>query len=145
MKVVVVSEAFAPKNNEIAETARRIVDGLLETRSHNELLVVTTGAGTSSYRGARVVRSRGLATASAVAGIIEPFDADVVLTISPKLIGSLATRFATRNGIASVTVNPPSVHARASLTLATHRQLHDQLDGAGVSPRLWTPGTDPVS
>lgn len=142
MKVVVVSESFAPKNNEIAETSRRIVDGLLDAMPHENVLVLATGPGTSSYRGARVVRSRGVATATAIAGVMDPFGPDVVLTVSPKLVGAQATRHAIRRGIATLTINPPALHPRAGLTLASCEASLDQLTASGTAPRLWAPGTD---
>lgn len=142
MKVVLVSESFAPKNNEVAETARRIVDGLLDNLPHDDVMVVATGPGTSSYRGARVVRSRGVATANAIAGVLDPFQPDVVLTVSPKLVGAQATRHAVRRGIATITINPPALHPRASLTLASCEASLEQLTASGTGPRLWVPGTD---
>ena len=140
MKIALVTETFLPRTDETADTARHLVDGLLALG--HDILVVTAGAGQASYRGARVVRSRRLATGTAVGAVLDSFDAQHVIALRPHLLGSLALRHGYRRGLPTLAIDPPAVHARAGRTLATNRDRAENLGLTGTDAGLWSPGVD---
>jgi len=140
MKIVLVSESFAPRTDETADTAQHLADGIL-AHGH-ELLVVAPGPGQARYRGARVVRTRRLITPHAVGSVLDGFDGDFVVAMSPALLGSTVLLQAGRRGLPTLAIDPPKVHVRAGRTLATSRERRTQLAFAGVEAELWAPGVD---
>jgi len=140
VKIALVTESFLPRTDETADTARHLVDGLLD--AGHDLLVVTMGTGQASYRGARVVRSRRLVTANAVSAVLDSFGTHHVIALRPHLLGSLALRHGYRRGLPTLAIDPPAVHARAGRTLATNRDRLEHLTLTGTPADLWSPGVD---
>ncbi len=140
VKIALVTETFLPRVDETADTARHLVDGLLDLG--HEVLVITMGTGQASYRGARVVRSRRLVTANAVASVLDSFGTQHLVALRPHLLGSLALRHGYRRGLPTLAIDPPAVHARAGRTLATNRDRLENLVQTGTEAQLWSPGVD---
>jgi phosphatidylinositol alpha 1,6-mannosyltransferase len=139
-RYVVVTESFAPRLDEVADTARHLVDGLVE--AGDEVLVVTHGSGAPSYRGVPVIRPRRRVPAREVATVLTGFRPDGVVALAPHVLGGLALRHASRGGIPSTAIDPVSLQERADVTLATTRGGVADLLVAGVGPELWLPGVD---
>ena len=140
MRIVLVTESFAPRVDEVADTARHLTDGLLA--SGHAVVVVTSGSGAPSYRGAPVLRARRLLPDTAVGTTLARCTPDALVTVSPRLLGNLAVRAATRRGIPTLAVDPLPLLARADRTLATSTAVREQLAAAGQEAWLWRPGTD---
>lgn len=134
-----VTESFAPRTDEVADTSRHVVEGLL-ARAH-EVLVITNGPGMATWRGARVVRSRRLLPTGAVSSTVSGFSPDLVIVISPRVLGNLTLRHALRVGTPTIAIDPTAVGVQADRTLATSEAVREQLSSAGLPVTLWTPGT----
>lgn len=139
-RFAVVTESFAPRLDEVADTSRHLVEGLL--RSGDEVLVVTHGSGASSYRGAPVARTRRRVPTREVADALDGFCPDGVVALAPRVLGGLALRHARRRGLPSTAVDPVSLQDTADTTLATSRDGVTTLLSAGVGAELWLPGVD---
>lgn len=139
-RYALVTESFAPRLDEVADTARHLVDGLIE--AGDEVLVVTHGSGAPSYRGVAVVRPRRRVPAREVASALDAFRPDGVVALAPHVLGGLALRHADRRGIPSTAIDPISLQEHADVTLATTRGGVTDLLAAGVGPELWLPGVD---
>lgn len=131
MLIAVVTESFAPRADEVADTARHLVDEILA--AGHEAVVVTTGVGVASYRGARVVRSRGLLPESALASCLASISPDRLVAVSPRVLGNLAVRLAGKSGIPTIAIDarPPRVRA----------DRHVSTSALGADP-VWHPGVD---
>lgn len=139
-RFAVVTESFAPRLDEVADTASHLVDGLLT--SGDEVLVVTHGSGASSYRGVPVVRTRRRVPTREVAAALDGFGPDGVVALAPRVLGGLALRHARRRRLPSTAVDPVSLQDIADTTLATSRDGVTDLLLAGVGGELWLPGVD---
>jgi phosphatidylinositol alpha 1,6-mannosyltransferase len=139
MRIAVASESFVPRADEVADTARHLVEGLL-VRGH-DVVVVIRGPGAASYRGARVLRSRS-AVPAAPGAALDAFRPDLLVAVAPRVLGSGCVRHARRRGLPTLAIDPPPVHARAGRTLATSVAHRTRLTVAGVDTELWSPGVD---
>lgn len=135
---MIVTESFAPATDASAEVARHITDALL-TGGH-EVLVFTTGPGSSSYRGARVLRSRAIFSTAAVRRATEEFAPDVVQVLTPRAMGAAAMRALEPTGIPLVTLDPTPLHPRVGTVLASSSSGARVLAAAGVTAGVWRPG-----
>lgn len=131
MKIAVVSESFAPRTDEVADTARHLVDEILA--AGHEAVVLTTGVGAASYRGARVVRSRSVLPERAVASCLASAAPDRLVAVSPRVLGNLAVRVAARDGIPTIAIDAKGPRARADRFVSTST--------VGSDP-IWHPGVD---
>ncbi|MGN6251966.1 MAG: glycosyltransferase [Marmoricola sp.] len=75
-RYAVVTESFAPRLDEVADTARHLVDGF--ARAGDAVLVVTHGSGAPSYRGVPVARMRRRVPTREVAATLDGFGPDGV-------------------------------------------------------------------
>lgn len=139
IRIALATESFAPRVDEVADTAHHLLDGLL-AQGH-QLLVLTTGPGTTSYRGVPVVRSR-LVPRPSIGSALDTLAPDLVIAVAPRLLGGVAVRHAHRQGTPTLTIDPPAVHVRGDRTLATANSVRAQLEAGGVHAQLWSPGVD---
>ncbi|MCW2782401.1 MAG: glycosyl transferase, group 1 [Marmoricola sp.] len=152
MRIAVVTESFAPQTDPVADTSRHLVDGLI-ARGH-DVLVVAPGPGQTSYRGARVVRARRLVPASAMSTTLGGFAPDLIHVASPRMLGALALRAASRLLVPALVVNQDAldtaaaqwwqtrVHPRSARTLVTCEDAGRRLTSVGIGAHLWRPGID---
>lgn len=140
MRILLVTESFAPRVDETADTARHLTDELLA--AGHCVVVVTPGPGQASYRGAPVLRSRRLLPDHAVGTTLAQSAPDVLVAVTPRVLGNLALRTAARRGIPTVAIDPLPLLVRADTTLATCTSVRDQLATAGQDVILWRPGVD---
>ncbi|RYE74086.1 MAG: hypothetical protein EOO74_12080, partial [Myxococcales bacterium] len=131
MLIAVVTESFAPRTDEVADTSRHLVDEILA--AGHEAVVFTTGVGVGSYRGARVVRSRGLLPESAFASCLSAVAPDRLVAVGPRVMANLAVRLAGRMGIPTLSIDAKGPRARADRFLST--------SALGGDP-VWHPGVD---
>jgi len=143
MRIAVVTESFAPRTDERADAARHLVDQFLDLQ--HELLIATTGPGVASYRGMTVVRTRRLIPAAALTQRLSSFRPDVILAMTPRVLGAVALGSGQRLGIPTLTLNPSPAIAttlRIDRHLASHRGAVSTLAGVNVGAHLWLPGVD---
>ncbi len=138
MKILLVTETFAPATDPAAESARHITDALLA--AGNEVLVFTTGPGSSSYRGARVLRSRALFSVAAVRRTALEFSPDVVQFLRPRAMGAAAMRALESLGLPLVVLDPTPLHPRIGSVLASSSAGARVLATAGITAQVWRPG-----
>ncbi len=138
MKILIVTETFAPASDAAAETARHVTDALLA--GGHEVLVFTTGPGSGSYRGARVLRPRTLFSVAAVRRTTAEFAPDVVQFLSPRAMGAAAMRALESFGAPLVILDPTPLHPRVGAVLASSSSGARVLAAAGVSAQVWRPG-----
>jgi len=138
MRIVLVTEAFAPATDPVAEAARQITDALL-TAGH-AVLVCTTSQGQGSYRGARVLRTRTLLPAAAIRSTAADFAPDVVWFLSPRAMGAAAMRALEPLGVPTVAIDPTPLHPRTGTALATSAAGARVLAAAGIRAGTWQPG-----
>ena len=131
IRIGLVTESFAPRGDEVADTARHLVDEFLV--SGHEVLVLTTGVGAASYRGARVVRSRRALPDSALGSCLQSWQPDRVIAVSPRVLGNQSLRVAARSQVATVAIDAKAPRARADVFLSTC--------SSGTDP-VWLPGVD---
>lgn len=138
-----VTESFAPRTDETADTARHLVDEFLDLG--HELLIATTGPGVASYRGATVVRTRRLIPAAALTQCLARSRPDAIVAIAPRVLGAVALGSAQRLGIPTLTLNPSAPIAttlRVNRHLVSHRGAVSTLAAVNVGAHLWLPGVD---
>lgn len=138
MKILVVTETFAPATDPAAEAARHITDALLA--AGHEVLVFTTGPGSTSYRGARVLRSRAIFSVASIRRTMSEFKPDVVQFLSPRAMGAAAMRALESVGVPLVTLDPTPLHPRVGTVLASSDAGARVLATAGISAQVWRPG-----
>lgn len=138
MKILLVTETFAPATDASAEAARHITDALLN--GGHEVLVFTTGPGSGSYRGARVLRSRALFSVAAIRRTTEEFAPDVVQFLTPRAMGAAAMRALETTGVPLVVLDPTPLHPRVGTVLASSGSGARILAAAGIHAQVWRPG-----
>lgn len=138
MKIVVVTESFAPATDAIAESARHIADALLV--AGHEVLIFTSGPGSESYRNARVQRARALFSVTALRRTVTEFAPDVVQFLSPRAMGAAAMRALEHAGVPLVVLDPTPLHPRVGTVLASSHAGVRVLGTAGITARVWRPG-----
>lgn len=138
MRIVVVTESFAPATDAAAESARHIADALLA--AGHEVLVFTTGPGSGSYRGARVQRARALFSVTALRRSVAEFQPDVVQFLAPRAMAAAAMRALEHAGVPLVVLDPTPLHPRVGTVLASSHAGVRVLGTAGIRARVWKPG-----
>jgi phosphatidylinositol alpha 1,6-mannosyltransferase len=138
MRIMLVTESFAPATDPGAESARHITDALLA--AGHEVLVFTTGPGKDSYRNARVQRSRAIFSIAAVRRTTAEFDPDVAQFLCPRAMGGAAMRAMETLGVPIVVLDPTPLHPRVGTVLASSGAGARVLGAAGISAEVWRPG-----
>lgn len=138
MRILLVTESFAPAADPVAESARHISDALI-TAGH-ELLVFTTSAGSCSYRNARVERTRTLFSAPTIRRAVHEFAPDVIQVIAPRAMGAAAMRALEPAGVPMVVLDPTPLHPRVGTVLTSSQSSARVLGTAGIQARVWQPG-----
>lgn len=132
MRIVVATESFAPRTDEAADTSRHIVEQLLA--AGHQVLVITGGIGAASWRGARVVRTRGLPAQNSLDSCLTGFGPDQLIAVAPRLVGVIALRTANRRAIPTLAIDVRAPRPQADNYLTTCAD-------SGRDP-LWLPGVD---
>lgn len=138
MRIMVVSESFAPAGDPSADAARHITDALIA--AGHDVLVCTTGPGSDSYQGARVLRTRALFSHNAILRAAEEFGPDVAQVLTPRAMGAAAMRALETIGIPMVVLDPTPLHPRVGTVLASTRSGARILAAAGVRAAVWRLG-----
>lgn len=138
MRIVLVTESFAPAADGAAETARHVCDALL-SQGH-EVLVVAGSPGRGSYRRAEVWRPCRVPSPTALRLRLTGFGPDVVHVLRPRGLGAAVLRAVEDHGTPAVVVDPTPFTPRAGTVLATSRPAARLLAMVGVEARLWRPG-----
>lgn len=138
MKILLVSETFAPATDPGADAARHITDALLA--GGHQVLVLTTGLGSDSYRGARVLRTRGLVPLGAIRRAVAEFGPDVAQVLAPRAMGAAAMRALETVAVPVVVVDPTPLHPRVGTVLTSTASGARILATAGLDARVWRPG-----
>lgn len=135
---MVVSESFAPAGDPAAETARHITDALIS--AGHELLVFSTGAGSDSYRGARVLRTRALFSPGVIRRAVADFGPEVAYVLTPRAMGAAAMRSLETCAVPLVVLDPTPLHPRIGTVLASSGSSARVLAAAGVKAAVWRLG-----
>ncbi|MFL6060308.1 MAG: glycosyltransferase [Marmoricola sp.] len=138
MRIMVVTETFAPANDPGAETARHITDALLA--AGHEVLLLTTGCGSSSYRGIRVERTRTMFSAATVRRAAADFGPDVAQFLGPRAMGAATMRALEGTGVPIVVLDPTPLHPRLGTVLASSEAHARVLAAAGIRATVWRAG-----
>lgn len=158
MRVALVTESFAPRGDDLADSCRHVVDGLLA--AGHEVLVVAPAPGQARYRGVRVVRARRLVPVGAMLRLLESFAPDLVhlgCHAAPGVLGTLALRAAGRLDVPAVVVTHRTLDATstrwwdarwservrpgATYAVGTCPSSTRELVARGVPAGHWSPGT----
>lgn len=138
MRILLVSESFAPASDPAADTARHVTDALLD--AGHAVLVLTAGPGSGSYRGARVHRTRTLFSTAAVRSEVAAFCPDVAQVLTPRAMGAAAMRALAVERVPVVTLDPTPLHPRVGAVLASSEAGARVLAAGGVRAEVWRPG-----
>lgn len=138
MRIVLVTDSFAPDTDPAAESARQVCDALVA--DDHEVLVLTTSAGKSTYRSAQVVRLRRAPNLPALQLRVTDFAPDVVQVLRPRVFGVLALRAFEGVRVPVVVVDPTPLSPRVGTVLTTSRASARVLNMVGIQGRVWTPG-----
>jgi len=138
MRILLVTETFAPAIDPVADAARHITDALLA--ADHEVLVVTTSQGQGSYRGSRVLRTRTLLPSAVIRREAENFAPDAIQFLAPRAMGAAAMRALEPLGVPTVVVDPTPLHPRTGTVLATSKSGARVLGAAGIKAAVWRPG-----
>jgi glycosyltransferase involved in cell wall biosynthesis len=138
MRIMLVTETFAPATDPAADAARHITDALLD--AGHEVLVFTTGPGHNSYRGARVQRTRGLFSVGSIRRAATEFGPDVAQVLTPRAMGAAAMRALDIVGIPLFVLDPTPLHPRSGTVLASSETSARLLSTAGIRAGVWRPG-----
>ena len=138
MRILLVAETFAPATDPVADAARHVTDALVA--AGHDVLVVTSGPGQCSYRGARVLRTRALLPVAGVRGAAEAFGPDAAWFLAPRAMGAAVMRALEPSGVPTVVVDPTPLHPRSGRVLSTSRSGARVLAAAGIKAGVWEPG-----
>ncbi|WP_441922608.1 glycosyltransferase [Marmoricola sp. RAF53] len=138
MRIMLVTDTFAPASDAVAESARHIADALI--CAGHEVLVFTTSPGSDSYRGARVQRARALFSVASLRRTTTEFGPDVVQFLAPRALGGAAMRALEHLGVPLVVLDPTPLHPRVGTVLASSHASARVLGTAGVRAHVWPPG-----
>lgn len=138
MRILIVTESFAPAGDAAADTARHITDALLA--AGHQVLVVAPGPGNGSYRGARVYRYRTLFSPTALRRAVREFGPELIQFLAPRGQGAAAMRSLEGLAIPTVVLDPTPLHPRTGTVLASTSSGTRVLAAAGIESRLWRPG-----
>lgn len=135
---MLVSESFAPATDAAADTARHVADALIA--SGHDVLVLTTGPGSSSYQGAKVLRTRALFSQNAIGRAATEFRPDVAQVLAPRAMGAAAMRLLEAQGVPMVVLDPTPLHPRVGRVLASSSSTARVLAAAGIRAETWRLG-----
>lgn len=138
MRIMVVSESFAPAGDPAADAARHITDALIG--AGHDVLVCTTGPGSLSYQGARVLRTRALFSHTAILRAVGEFGPDVAQVLTPRAMGAAAMRALDTAGVPMVVLDPTPLHPRVGTVLASTQSSARILAAAGIRAAVWRLG-----
>jgi phosphatidylinositol alpha 1,6-mannosyltransferase len=138
MRIVLVTDSFAPAADANAETARQVCDALLA--EGHEVLLLTATAGKNSYRGAEVVRLRRAPNPPALCTRITDFSPGVVQVLHPRALGVTVMRAVEHTGVPVVVLDPTPLAPRVGTVLASSHAGARLLGMVGVQARVWSPG-----
>ena len=138
MRILLVTETFAPATDPVADAARHMLDALIS--AGHDVLVVTTTLGQTSYRGAGVLRTRTRLPLAEVRAAAEHFAPDVAWLLAPRAMGAVAMRALEPTGVPMVVVDPTPLHPRTGTVLATSSSGARVLAAAGIKASVWRPG-----
>lgn len=138
MRIVLVTDTFAPAADAVAESSRHIADALIG--AGHEVLILTTSPGNETYRGARVERARSLFSVTSLRRSTTRFAPDIVQFIAPRALGAAAMRALEHTGVPMVVLDPTPLHPRIGHVLASSEAGARVLGTAGVPARVWRPG-----
>lgn len=138
MRILLVTETFAPASDPGAEAARHITDALIACG--HEVLVFTTGTGSDSYRGARVQRTRTLFSVTSVRRSAADFSPDIAQFLTPRAMGAATMRALDGTGIPLVVLDPTPLHPRTGTVLASSAAGARVLSTTGIQARVWRAG-----
>lgn len=138
MRILLVTETFAPAIDPVADAARHVTDALVA--AGHEVLVVTSTPGQVSYRGVTVLRTRALLPVAEVRAAAGAFAPDVAQFLVPRALGAAAMRAVEPSGVPMVVIDPTPLHPRVGTVLATSRAGVRVLATAGIKASVWRPG-----
>ena len=138
MRILLVTETFAPAVDPVADAARHVTDALVA--GGHDVLVVATTPGQGSYRGATVLRTRTLLPLAEVRAAATAFVPDAAWFLAPRAMGAAAMRALEPTGIPSLVVDPTPLHPRTGTVLATSLSGARVLAAAGIKAEVWRPG-----
>jgi glycosyltransferase involved in cell wall biosynthesis len=138
MRILLVTETFAPAVDPVADAARHVTDALVA--GGHDVLVVATTPGQGSYRGATVLRTRTLLPLAEVRAAATAFFPDAAWFLAPRAMGAAAMRALEPTGIPSLVVDPTPLHPRTGTVLATSSSGARVLAAAGIKAEVWRPG-----
>jgi phosphatidylinositol alpha 1,6-mannosyltransferase len=138
MRILLVTESFAPAADPVADAARHVTDALI-TAGHS-VLVCTTSQGQGSYRGSRVLRTRTLLPAAVIRRTAEDFAPDAIWFLAPRAMGAAAMRALEPLGVPILAIDPTPLHPRTGRALATSAAGARVLAAAGIKAAVWQPG-----
>jgi glycosyltransferase involved in cell wall biosynthesis len=138
MRIVLVTETFAPAADPAAETAGQVCDALLA--DGHDVLVLTTAAGKDSYRSTPVLRLRRTPNVEALRARVTDFAPDVVQVLRPRALGVAVLRAVEHAGVPAVVVDPTPLSPRVGAALASSHAGARLLAMVGVHATVWAPG-----
>ena len=138
MRILLVTESFAPAIDPVADAARHITDALIG--GGHDVLVVTGTPGQGSYRGASVLRTRALQALADVRTLADDFAPEVAYFLAPRTMGAAAMRAIEPSGVPTVVIDPTPLHPRTGTVLATSSSGARVLAAAGIKAAVWRPG-----
>jgi phosphatidylinositol alpha 1,6-mannosyltransferase len=138
MRIVLVTDSFAPAADAAAETARHLCDALLA--ADHDVLVLTSTKGVCSYRGARVVRMPKNVDGPTLGEAVTAYGPDVVQVLNPRSLGSTALRELQHDRLPLFVLDPLPLHPRVGTALSSSRAAAGVLAMVGVEARVWSPG-----
>ena len=138
MRILLVSDTFAPATDPVAESTRHMADALLA--AGHDLLLVTSTPGQRSYRGATVLRTRSRLSVAEVRAALPGFVPDVAWFLAPRATGAAVMRAVEPTGVPLLVVDPTPLHPRTGTVLATSRSGARVLAAAGIRAAVWRPG-----
>jgi phosphatidylinositol alpha 1,6-mannosyltransferase len=138
MRILIVTETFAPATDAAAETARHVCDALIA--AGHEVCVLAANAGKDSYRSADVVRTRKVFPVPTIRATVAEFTPDVVQILFPRTVGAAAMRALEHAGVPMFVLDPTPLQPRAGTALASSHATARVLGTASISTRVWAPG-----
>lgn len=138
MKILLVTETFAPALEPGAESARHITDALID--AGHQVLILTTGAGSSTYQGVQVERTRTIFSLATVRRFAAQFEPDVVQFLSPRAMGAAAMRALEKVGVPLVVLDPTPLHPRIGTVLTSSAAAARVLSTTGIKAQVWRAG-----
>jgi phosphatidylinositol alpha 1,6-mannosyltransferase len=138
MRIVIVTETFAPATDAAAETTRHVCDALLA--AGHEVCVLAANAGKDSYRSARVVRTRKVFPVPTIRATVAEFAPDVVQILFPRTLGAAAMRALEHHDVPMFVLDPTPLQPRVGTALASSHAAARILGTAGIATRVWAPG-----